>query len=418
METTARGALPHVRLPLLALLGANAISLVGSQLTSLAIPWFVLQLTGSATKTGLTAFVNTLPAVLAGFFGGTLVDRLGYKRASVAADLLSGVSIALVPLLLRTGGLAFWQLLVLVFLRALLDTPGATARRSLLPDLAVLAGWRLERVNAAAQAIGNLAGLLGPPLAGLLIVTLGSSTALWVDAASFVASAAIVAAALPRGAPAPHAARTAGQYVRELGAGLRFVRRQPLILALTTIIAIVNFLGAPLFAVILPVYALRTFGSAVSLGLMAAGFGGGALGGTLLFGAVGHRWPRRATVVTAFLGSGLPFWLLIPAPGLAATVAALALVGVAVGVVNPLLATLFQERTPAELRGRVFGVLTALGLAAAPLGMVLAGSLLAAVGVRWTLGAIATAYALVTVSLRFHPAFRMLDNPADDAPAT
>jgi len=223
METTARGALPHVRLPLLALLGANAISLVGSQLTSLAIPWFVLQLTGSATKTGLTAFVNTLPAVLAGFFGGTLVDRLGYKRASVAADLLSGVSIALVPLLLRTGGLAFWQLLVLVFLRALLDTPGATARRSLLPDLAVLAGWRLERVNAAAQAIGNLAGLLGPPLAGLLIVTLGSSTALWVDAASFVASAAIVAAALPRGAPAPHAARTAGQYVRELGAGLSLI---------------------------------------------------------------------------------------------------------------------------------------------------------------------------------------------------
>src|SRR3954467_3501832 len=113
--------------PLYALFAANAISLIGSQLTLIAIPWFVLVTTGSAAKTGITAFVEALSAVIAAILGGSLVDRLGHKRASVLADLTSGAIVALIPLLHHTIGLAFWQLLVLVFLRSFCDTPGNTA---------------------------------------------------------------------------------------------------------------------------------------------------------------------------------------------------------------------------------------------------------------------------------------------------
>lgn len=123
-------------LPLYSLFAANAISLVGNVFTTIAIPWFVLQTTGSATKTGITGFFNILPVVLAGFLGGTIVDRLGYKRTSVISDLASGVTTALVPLLYFTIGMEFWQLMVLVFLGAFLDTPGSTARAALLPELA------------------------------------------------------------------------------------------------------------------------------------------------------------------------------------------------------------------------------------------------------------------------------------------
>jgi len=83
------------RLPLLALFSANAISLTGNVLTLIAVPWFVLQTTGSAVKTGLTAFFAALAVVVAAFLGGVVVDRLGYKRASIVADLASGTAVAL-----------------------------------------------------------------------------------------------------------------------------------------------------------------------------------------------------------------------------------------------------------------------------------------------------------------------------------
>src|SRR6476660_10255998 len=131
-------------IPLYSLFTANAISLVGNVFTLIAIPWLVLQTTGSATKTGITGFFNILPVILAGFLGGTIVDRLGYKRTSIISDVASGITTALVPILYFTLGLQFWQLMVLVFLGAFLDTPGNTARAALLPELAEKAGMGIE----------------------------------------------------------------------------------------------------------------------------------------------------------------------------------------------------------------------------------------------------------------------------------
>ena len=121
--------------PVLAFLIANAISQVGSKLTLVALPWFVLQTSGSASRTGITAFFFTVPLVVAAFFGGGIVERLGFKRASIVSDLGSGIAVALIPLLYAASALPFGLLLALVFLRSLVGTPGGTARQSLLPDL-------------------------------------------------------------------------------------------------------------------------------------------------------------------------------------------------------------------------------------------------------------------------------------------
>jgi MFS family permease len=140
---------PTRRTPILALLGANAVSETGNVLAFVAIPWFVLQTTGSAAKTGLVGGAFLLAAVVASVVGGPVVDRLGFKQASIVADLAGAVTVALIPLLYHTTGLAFWQLLVLVFLGGFLDAPGHTARQSLVPDLAGRARMRIERANAA-----------------------------------------------------------------------------------------------------------------------------------------------------------------------------------------------------------------------------------------------------------------------------
>jgi MFS family permease len=139
----------------------------------------VLETTGSAVQPGLTAFAGTLPLVIGAFFGGALVDRIGHKRAIISADLISGIMVALIPLLYHTVGLAFWQLPALVFLGALLDIPGATAHKALMPELAALARLRLEKANAAFATIERGSLLVGPILAGVLIAGIGASNVLW-----------------------------------------------------------------------------------------------------------------------------------------------------------------------------------------------------------------------------------------------
>ncbi|MBE7470087.1 MAG: MFS transporter [Anaerolineales bacterium] len=396
------------RLPLYTFLAANAISMIGNNLTMVAVPWFVLETTGSAAKTGLVGFFTALPAVLAAFFGGTLVDRLGYKRMSIISDLASGVTVAIIPLLYLTIGLQFWQLLLLVFLSALLDAPGNTARQALLPDLAALTATPPERVNAWQQTIQRLAILIGPAVAGLLITWLGSSQVLWLDAASFMVSALLFALAVPAGQVK---GEVAAGYLEQLRAGLRFVRGSRLILALVLTVAITNFLDSPLFAVVLPVYTQQIYGGAAQLGLLLSTFGAGAVMGGLVFGAVGHRLPRRITFIALFVLVGLPFWLLALAPPFPVAVAALLWTGLVAGPLNPLLMTVFQERIPAEMRGRVFGMLTAIALVAAPLGMVLTGYLVENLTVTTTLLIIAACYLLVTLGQLFNPALREMDSP-------
>ena len=395
------------RAPLIALLVADVVSLTGNAITALAIPWFVLETTGSPARTGVVAFAGLVPTVLAALFGGALVDRFGHRRMSVLADLLSGGTVALVPLLHQTVGLPFGVLLGLVFLGALFDAPGATARAALFPDAVAGAGLRLERANAASQTIHRLAQLLGPVAAGLLIAGFGASNVLWLDAASFAVSAALVAALVPRPTAA---AAPRGRYFDDLREGLAYLWRDRLVRALALTIAITNLLDAALSAVVLPVYARDVYGRAGVLGLMFGGFGAGAVAGSLLYAAVAPRLPRRATFLAAFLVAGLPRTILAAAPPLPVAVAVIVVAGLAAGPLNPILMTVWQERVPAELRGRVFGASTAIVLGGAPLGVLAAGYGLDVVGLSTTILLIGACYLLATASMLVNPALREMDD--------
>jgi len=164
---------PRSRLPLAALLAANTISITGIRITQLAIPWFVLQTTGSVAKTGLAGFFALLPVVISSALGGVIVDRLGLRRASVVSDLASGLSVLLVPVLFHTVGLPFAALLALVFAGGLLDAPGQTARDTMLPELVERAGTTLERSTSLFDGVFRAGNMLGAPLAGVLIAVLG-----------------------------------------------------------------------------------------------------------------------------------------------------------------------------------------------------------------------------------------------------
>lgn len=399
----------HHRLPLYALFAANAVSVVGNVMTMVAVPWFVLQTTGSAGKTGLAAFFTALPLVIAGIFGGAIVDRLGFKRMSIVSDIASGVTVACIPLLHLTIGIQLWQLLALVFLGALLDTPGVTARRSMLPDLADQAGIGLERANAVTSSIQRFAILLGPPVAGLLITVLGASNILWLDAVTFFVSAAIVSALIPRVERDPDEAEPTAGYFKDLHAAFLYIRSDRLIFSLICAVGVTNFLEA-LTVVVWPVLAERVYGgSPLALGLMLAGTGAGALASAVAFGAIGHRLPRRPTFIGGFVTAAVPLGFIALFPLLPILVGLRVIEGLGAGPLNPILDTVFQERVPARMRGRVFGLLVSIAWIAIPLGSLISGYLIEFAGLRAAIVAVAVAYLSATLGMLLIPALRQME---------
>lgn len=400
---------PADRRPLIALVVATGLSMIGSALTTVALPWFVLETTGSAGRAGLVGASALLPLFVLGILGGALVDRLGFKRVAVISDLVGGAAILAIPLLYRGPGLAFWQLLMLVFLGNALTIPAVSARRSLLPELADRAGVRLERVNTAYESNQQIASLLGPPIAGLLIAAMGASNVLFLDAASFLISAAIVTLLIPTIAanivPRPQ------RYVDGVKEGLRFLRRDRVLFAMAVGLTLTNFIGNPLFSVMLPVYANRELHSARALGFLFSALGIGALFGTLAYGWRGYRFSRRKIWLTAYLAGPFMFWALLARPSVWVVVGVLVVVEFLGGPANPLGVTIRHERIPPELRGRVFSAFSAVAMASSPLGIALAGQAIDRIGFNPTVLAFGIAYQIVALAFCLLPAFRELDRP-------
>src|ERR671935_1979169 len=172
LRTDMAKTLPDRR-PMYSLLTAAGISQVGNTMTIVAGPWVVLQATGGAAKTGLVGAALAL-GLLVPILGGPLVDRLGFRRGSVVADLVSGATVASIPALHLAGLLKYWHIVVLVFILTSVNSQGDTARLALVPALARLADMPFERVNARDRAIVRLGAVLGPFLTGFMIAAIGA----------------------------------------------------------------------------------------------------------------------------------------------------------------------------------------------------------------------------------------------------
>ena len=172
-------------------------------------------------------------------------------------------------------------------------------------------------------------------------------------------------------------------------------------------------LDAGYAGVLAPAFVMRVYSSAVVLGALSAAFGGAAFLGALAFGAVGHRLPRRLTLGWSFLLGGATrfFWVLVLAPILPLLVAVYALCGICIGPVNPLFSMIEFERVPVAWRARVFGAMTAGSMLGAPLGGLLAGGLVPAIGIRPCILLFGVVYLVATGSLLVNPALRALDAP-------
>ncbi len=184
--------------PLGGVLTAMAVSLTGTRISGIALPWFVLVATGSATRTGLVAFFEMAPYVLVKALAGPLVDKVGPRVVSWTADLASATAAAAVPVLHGSGLLSFPVLLALVVLIGAARGPGDLAKEVMVPEAADRGRVPLERATGLSGVIERLASTVGPAAGGTLIALVGPLTGLAVNAACFAAGSVIVALTLPR----------------------------------------------------------------------------------------------------------------------------------------------------------------------------------------------------------------------------
>ncbi len=406
---------PGSRAPLMALLAANYISWFGNGMTIVAVPLYVLHVTGSSLATGLAGFANALPLAVGGLVGGVVTDRLGGRIVSVAGDLLAGVLILLVPLLYQVAALPFGVLLVLLAARTLVDAPGTAARLALLEPLTLRAGMRSEKANAAFSGAQRVGLIAGPPCAALLAQATSPTSVLYFDAATFAVSAILVAVFVRRLAIPPQTERA--NFFVDLREGLATIARVPILRTIIAVVVVTNFIDDALAPVMLPLFSRDVLGSASWVGLLLAVFGAGTAIGTFLYGPLSRRLLRNrfATFVGAFGCIALMRAALALEPNVAGAAIVLFLLGLAAGPLNPLITTVLQERTEASLQGRVFGVLLALAFIAAPFGIVVQAWLISVTDVRTTLWVFAAGYA-VTVGVAWRSrGLRSMSQPGLEA---
>jgi MFS family permease len=410
------------RVPLYGWLTAEAVSLLGTRVSMIAIPWLVLVTTGSATRTGLVSVAELTPLVILKATGGPLVDRVGPRRMAITADLLSMVSVGLIPLLHRADSLTFPVLLLLVAIGGALRGPGDAAVGAMVPGLVASAEVPFERATGLSSAIERGATMVGAAIAGGLVATIGAANAVAVDAVSF-GFCAVILMLTTRGigpgacdvAPASEAPSTS--YVSELRDGWSFLRHDPVLMSLCAMIAVTNLLDLAWSAVLLPVWARDSGAGVGALGLVFSVWGGASMVGSFVAAAYGTRLPRFTTYVVAFLVTGLPrFVLFALGVPLWAILAMCVVGGCASGFLNPVLGAVEFERIPPALVGRVTALNGAVCWSLMPLGGVLGGVLVSGVGLDPALLVIGLCYFAATMAPAFLPHFRDMDRQPARAP--
>jgi MFS family permease len=386
-----------LRRPLAGLAAADIISTMGSEMSAVALPWFVLVTTGSPTRMGAVLAAEFVGMTVLGLWGGRVAGAVGPRRMMLGSDVLRFGLVLLVPILYWAGGLTFPLLLAVGFVVGGFFPAYSSSKQLVLAGLVADDELRLTRVGGLIGSVNETASFVGPALGGVLVVWLGPVRVLVVDAVSYLAAFALVATLVPA-LPRPS---TSDDENRGVMAGLRYLWHNHRLRGQVAGLGLVEVGWAAMMAT-LPVLALHDGGASVA-GWLIGSYGAGSVVG----GLISSRARRTGGRVTAWAvaGTAASLWaLLLPVPvwTLAMAVAAN---GVCSGLFFPRFFSSVTTTTPPELRARVMTAVMIAMSAPGPVGFLGAGFLaqrtgsttasLLLVAVSATLGAAVTVRALL-----------------------
>ena len=352
----------------------------------ITIPWLILERTDSPAFAGLVAAISALPGILVSPIGGWMVDHIGRRAVSIGADLLSSLSVAAFPIVAATFGLSNLSILLIAVLGAVFDPAGYTARKTLLADVAKSSEIDLDRLNGIHDGFMGVAWIFGPAIGAGLIASIGSINSFWVSAGLFVIAALAIAFLRVgnMGKESRDLAEESGEKTdNRIRIGVKTLWNDKLLRTLSIALLVLAAVYMPTEAVVLPTY-FENIDNPSGLGLVISALAAGSAIGSFGYGWISKRVQRKTLIRMILLGSAISIIPMALLPALPLLMLAGFFLGLSWGPYNPLISSLVQERIPAHIHGRVFGVQTAVFYAAPPVGMLLAGLSVERYGVKVT----------------------------------
>ena len=356
---------------LVGLVAAELVSLTGSAMTFVALPWFVLVTTGSVAKMGWVMAAELLPIGLFGIPSGSLIARLGAKKTMLVCDAARGPLLLVLPILKWTDDLSFGALLATTFAIGCFAAPYFSSSRLIIPEVAGEDERAVAGVNAVLSGANQITQIAGPVLAGVLIAATSPPVVLCVDAATYVFSFLIILLVVRAG---KRVAQT--EQSRGVLAGLRFLSRDRLLGPILLAACGINLVAQGLIVAVQGLAYFRYSQDAHVVGFLFGAFGAGALCGAIVAQRLAQRADLLRLAAVAIVAMPLPLWLLsVPMPWEAAMIV-LACFGFFAPLVNAPIIGVLTVRTPAALRPKVMTSVMTVATLAGPIGFVAAAEAL------------------------------------------
>jgi len=366
------------------------ISLVGTWMQQTAQSWLVYRLTGSSLSLGLVGFAGQFPVFVLAIFGGVMADRLNRRSVLVGTQAVSLIQAALLAWLTLAGHIEVWQVMLLAALLGVVNAVDIPTRQSFIVDL--VGKKDLHNAIALNSSMFNLARILGPSVAGILLAAVGEGWCFSLNALSFLA---VIVCLLRMGVPPRPVCRTDASVLEHLREGFAYAWRTGEVRTILLLLGVSSVIGMS-YVVLMPVFAEDILHSgARGLGLLMAATGCGSLAGALLLASRSESKGIGRFAYFGMLAFGAS--LVLFAQSRYFWLSALLLLPVGFSMIVSMAAanTILQTICPDSLRGRVMALYSMVFMGMAPFGALLSGSLAHVMGARATVTAGGVACVLV-----------------------
>jgi MFS family permease len=402
-------------LPYLLVELSNITSVISGSMVFIALPWLALELTGSAASAGALVALTSIPGIFFGPILGTLIDRIGRRISGYISEVLTALTILLIPIVHNSIEISFALLVLLALGRAIVSPASSTARKSIIPDVAGPSGLSLERANSIHEAVFATGFAIGPAVAALFIGLIGPFDVFYVVAFFSALSATALFLVRTKESRGDGVSET-GSLLKDTVLGAKTILKTPAVLLGLSFVMTLAMIYLPTEMVVLPAH-FNALDYAEGLGLLISTMAGASVVGALLFEKLQKKFKYSTILKFGFIGLGSsvllmsflpPFWVLLILG---------AVLGFSWGPLMPMLNTVIQRVIPENMRGRVFGIEMTIWGAGPTLTAVVVGIAVDGVGVQPVYFVLAVIVLALSVFVSFNKSNKQLDAARDLAPA-
>jgi MFS family permease len=381
----------------------------------IALPWLALEITGSAASAGALVALTSIPGIFFGPILGTLIDRIGRRISGFISEVLTALTILLIPIVHNSIEISFALLVLLALGRAIVSPASSTARKSIIPDVAGPSGLSLERANSIHEAVFATGFAIGPAVAALFIGLIGPFDVFYVVALFSTLSATALFFVRTKESRGDGVSET-GSLLQDTILGAKTILKTPAVLLGLSFVMTLAMIYLPTEMVVLPAH-FNALDYAEGLGLLISTMAGASVVGALLFEKLQTRFKYSTILKFGFIGLGSSVLLMSLLPPFWVMLILGAVLGFSWGPLMPMLNTVIQRVIPENMRGRVFGIEMTIWGAGPTLTAVVVGIAVDGVGVQPVYFVLAVIVLALSVFVSFNKSNKQLDAARDLAPA-